>query len=136
MRISDWSSDVCSSDLAAMLKRFDDSSAMARMRPEIAENPRRRGGPASLLITSGPAGVENRTLEDVAQERGVAPVDAPITILRQRAAGVPSSNPNADDIPPYLTRPRVVTLVDAEGWEREWAAGDSAGVPACNKKKK
>src|SRR3546814_7452634 len=73
MRISDWSSDVCSSDLAlrprwaqdggraAMLKRFDDSSAMARMRPEIAENLRRRGGPASLLITSGPAGVENRT---------------------------------------------------------------------------
>src|SRR3546814_3654335 len=52
---------------AAMLKRFDDSSAMARMRPEIAENLRRRGGPASLLITAGPAGTEDKTLAGVAK---------------------------------------------------------------------
>src|SRR3546814_18409475 len=87
-----------------MLKRFDDSSAMARMRPEIAENLRRRGGPASLLITSGPAGVENRTLEDVAKERGVDPVDAAITILPQREAGVASFNQTEADTAPFIPR--------------------------------
>src|SRR3546814_2909347 len=96
-----------------MLKRFDDSSAMARMRPEIAENLRRRGGPASLLITAGPAGTENKTLEDVAKERGVDPVDAAITILRQREAGVAPFNQTGADLPAFMTRPWVVTSSDA-----------------------
>src|SRR3546814_7413352 len=82
---------------AAMLKRFDDSSAMARMRPEIAENLRRRGGPASLLITAGPAGTEKQTHADVAKERGVDPAEAESTIHRPREAGVASSNQNAAD---------------------------------------
>ncbi|HET6524881.1 MAG TPA: amidohydrolase family protein [Sphingopyxis sp.] len=108
---------------AAMLKRFDDSATMARMRPEIAENLRRRGGPASLLITSGPAGVENKTLEDVAKERGVDPVDAAIAILRQREAGVASFNQTEADIAAFMTRPWVVTSSDASrGHPRYYAS--------------
>ena len=108
---------------AAMLKRFDDSAAMARMRPEIAENLRRRGGPASLLITSGPAGTENKTLEDVAKERGVEPVDAAIAILRQREAGVASFNQTEPDIAAFMTRPWVVTSSDASrGHPRYYAS--------------
>src|SRR3546814_9747977 len=98
MRISDWSSDVCSSDLVVhadqypwsasgtglsaallprwaqdggrpeMLKRFADAATMAKMRPEIADNLRRRGGPASLLITSGAPDVEGKTLAEVRSE--------------------------------------------------------------------
>ena len=108
---------------AAMLKRFDDGAAMARMRPEIAENLRRRGGPASLLITSGPAGVEGKTLEDVAKERGVDPVDAAIAILRQREAGVASFNQSEADIAAFMTRPWVVTSSDASrGHPRYYAS--------------
>src|SRR3546814_18289905 len=80
---------------------------MARMRPEIAENLRRRGGPASLLITAGPAGPENKTLEDVAKERGVDPVDAAITILRQREAGVASFHQTEADIAAFMKPPWV-----------------------------
>ena len=108
---------------AAMLKRFDDGATMARMRSEIAENLRRRGGAASLLITSGPAGVENRTLEDVAKERGVDPVDAAIAILRQREAGVASFNQTEADIAAFMTRPWVVTSSDASrGHPRYYAS--------------
>lgn len=108
---------------AAMLKRFDDAATMAKMRPEIADNLRRRGGPASLLITSGPDGVEGKTLEQVAKERGVDPIDAAIAVLRQREAGVASFNQSEDDIAAFMKRPWVVTSSDAsQGHPRYYAS--------------
>lgn len=107
----------------AMLKRFDDAATMAKMRPEIADNLRRRGGPASLLITSGPSGVEGKTLEQVAKERGVDPIDAAIAVLRQREAGVASFNQSEDDIAAFMKRPWVVTSSDAsQGHPRYYAS--------------
>lgn len=108
---------------AAMLKRFDDSAAMARMRPEMAENLRRRGGPGSLLITSGPAGFEGKTLEQVAKDRAIDPVDAAILILKQREAGVASFNQDEADIAAFMKRPWVVTSSDAsQGHPRYYAS--------------
>ena len=108
---------------AAMLDRFDDGAAMARMRPEIVENLRRRGGPASLLITSGPAAFEGKTLEQVAKDRGIDPVDAAILILKQREAGVASFNQDEADIAAFMTRPWVVTSSDAsQGHPRYYAS--------------
>lgn len=108
---------------AAMLGRFDDSAAMARMRPEIVDNLRRRGGPASLLITSGPAAFEGKTLEQVAKDRGIDPVDAAIMVLKQREAGVASFNQDEADIAAFMTRPWVVTSSDAsQGHPRYYAS--------------
>ncbi|MBO9697641.1 MAG: amidohydrolase family protein [Sphingopyxis sp.] len=108
---------------AAMLKRFDDSAAMARMRPEIVENLRRRGGSASLLITSGPAAFEGKTLEQVAKDRGIDPVDAAILILKQREAGVASFNQDEADIAAFMKRSWVVTSSDAsQGHPRYYAS--------------
>lgn len=108
---------------AALLKRFDDAATMARMRPEIADNLRRRGGPASLLITSGPAAVEGKTLEAVAKERGVDPIDAAIAILKEREAGVASFNQSEADIAAFMQRPWVVTSSDAsQGHPRYYAS--------------
>lgn len=108
---------------AEMLKRFDDGAVMARMRPEIAENLRRRGGPASLLITSGPAGFEGKTLEQVAKDRAIDPIDAAILILKRREAGVASFNQDEADIAAFMTRPWVVTSSDAsQGHPRYYAS--------------
>src|SRR3546814_19313624 len=96
-----------------MLKRFADAATMAKMRPEIADNLRRRGGPASLLITSGAPDVEGKTLEEVAKERKVDPVDAAIAILTQRETGVASFNQTEPDIAAFLKQPWVVTGSDA-----------------------
>ncbi|HZG31997.1 MAG TPA: amidohydrolase family protein [Sphingopyxis sp.] len=108
---------------AAMLERFDDAATMARMRPEIAENLRRRGGAASLLITSGPAAFEGKTLEQVATDRKIDPVDAAILILKQREAGVASFNQDEADIAAFMARPWVVTSSDAsQGHPRYYAS--------------
>lgn len=108
---------------AAMLKRFDDSAVMARMRPEIVENLRRRGGPASLLITSGPAGFEGQTLDQIAKDRAIDPVDAAILVLKQREAGVASFNQDEADIAAFMKRPWVVTSSDAsQGHPRYYAS--------------
>lgn len=108
---------------AEMLKRFADYAVMAKMRPEIAENLRRRGGPASLLITSGPAGVEGKTLEEVAKARGVDPVEAAIAILTEREAGVASFNQDEADIAAFMKQPWVVTSSDASrGHPRYYAS--------------
>jgi N-acyl-D-aspartate/D-glutamate deacylase len=108
---------------AEMLKRFDDSATMARMRPEMADNLRRRGGPASLLITSGPAGFEGKTLEQVAKDRSIDPIDAAILVLKQREAGVASFNQDEADIAAFMKRPWVVTSSDAsQGHPRYYAS--------------
>jgi N-acyl-D-amino-acid deacylase len=97
----------------AMLKRFDDGPSMESMRSEIAKNLRRRGGAASLLITSGPADAQGKTLEAVAKEQGVDPVVAAIAILKQSEARVASFNQNENDIAAFMLRPWVVTSSDA-----------------------
>jgi N-acyl-D-aspartate/D-glutamate deacylase len=97
----------------AMLKRFDDAATMDRMRPEILENLRRRGGAASLLITSGPANAQGKTLEAFAKEQGVDPVVATVAILRQSEARVASFNQSENDIAAFMLRPWVVTSSDA-----------------------
>lgn len=108
---------------AAMIARFDDPAAMARMRPEIADNLRRRGGPASLLITSGPKDAEGKTLADIAAASGVDPIDAALQILRQREAGVASFNQNEEDIAAFMQQDWVVTSSDAsQGHPRYYAS--------------
>ncbi len=108
---------------AALLKRLDDAATMKRMRPEIADNLRRRGGPASLLITSGPTGAEGKTLEAIAKERGVDPIDAAIAILKQRETGVASFNQSEADIAAFMRQPWVVTSSDASrGHPRYYAS--------------
>ena len=97
----------------AMLRRFNDGPSMESMRSEIAENLRRRGGAASLLVTSGPADAQGKTLEAVAKEQGVDPVVAAIEILKQSEARVASFNQNENDIAAFMLRPWVVTSSDA-----------------------
>lgn len=107
----------------AMLARFDDPAQMARIRTEMAENMRRRGGPASLLITRGPADVLGKTLEDLAPAAGGDPVQAAIDVLRRSEAGVASFNQDEADIAAFMVRPWVMTSSDASaGHPRYYAS--------------
>ena len=107
----------------ATLARFDDAAQMARIREEMAENLRRRGGPDSLLITSGPADVIGKTLADLAPQAGGDPVQAAIDVLRRSPAGVASFNQDEEDIAQFMTRPWVMTSSDASsGHPRYYAS--------------
>jgi len=107
----------------AMLRRLDDPRELARIRPAMADNLRRRGGPASLLITRGPEGTRGKTLEAIATDLGVEPVAAAIAVLKRGEAGVASFNQSEADIAAFMTRPWVVSSSDAsEGHPRYYAS--------------
>ncbi|TKD51072.1 N-acyl-D-amino-acid deacylase family protein [Sphingomonas baiyangensis] len=97
----------------AMLARFDDAAAMARMRPEMIENLRRRGGAAKLLVTAGPEGTTGRTLAQIAAAMRSHPVDAAIAVIRRDDPAVASFNQSEADIAAFMVRPWVMTGSDA-----------------------
>jgi N-acyl-D-aspartate/D-glutamate deacylase len=96
---------------AAMRRRLADPALAERLDAEIADNIRRRGGPASLLITSGP--YRGRHLGQVAQELGVTPVAAARRIALEGDARIASFNMDEADIRNFMRQPWVVTSSDA-----------------------
>lgn len=121
---------------AAMLRRLDDAAQLARIRVEMAGNLRRRGGPASLLITSGPKAAEGKTLEQLAKEAGTDPVETAIAILRESEAGVASFNQSEADIAAFMQRPWVVTSSDASGGHPRYYASFARKYATYVKEKK
>lgn len=96
---------------AALLKRFDDPSLAARLRTDIVENMRKRGGAASLLIVEGK--YRNQRLDAVAKAMGVDPVAAAIAVIRIADPGVVSFNQSEADIADFMRQPWVMTDSDA-----------------------
>lgn len=107
----------------AMLKRLADPAQLAKIKPEMAENMRRRGGAASLLLTSGPFDVVGMTLEQAAKKANADPIDTAIAILKRQETGVASFNQSEGDIAAFMTRPWVMTSSDAsEGHPRYYGS--------------
>ena len=102
----------------ALLARFADPATKARIRTEMDENLRRRGGAASLLLTAPGRVWTGRTLEEQAQAEGIDPVEAAIRIIAQvaseggRGAEVASFNMAQDDVEALMRQPWVVTASD------------------------
>ena len=96
---------------AAMLKRFDDPGLTERLRSGIADNLRRRGGAASLLITQGSQ--KGNDLAAVAKARGQHPIDTAIALIRVQDSAVASFNQTEADIAAFMRRPWVMTGSDA-----------------------
>jgi N-acyl-D-amino-acid deacylase len=98
---------------AALLRRFDDAGIAERLRAEMAENLRRRGGAESLLITEGR--YRGRRLAEIARTLRVEPVAAAIAIIRISDSAVASFNQTEQDIAAFMRRPWVMTSSDASG---------------------
>jgi N-acyl-D-aspartate/D-glutamate deacylase len=96
---------------AALLRRFDEAALAPRLRSEMAENIRRRGGAAALLITEG--AFRGRTLADVAKDRGEEAVAAAVAVIRAGDPAVASFNQSEADIRTFMRRPWVMTGSDA-----------------------
>ncbi|MGQ0660502.1 N-acyl-D-amino-acid deacylase family protein [Sphingosinicella sp.] len=94
---------------AALLRRFEDASVASRLRTEMADNLRRRGGPESLLITAGRH--RGRRLSEVA---GAAdPTETAIAAIREADASVVSFNQTEADIEAFMREPWVMSGSDA-----------------------
>ena len=94
---------------AALLRRFEDPALAARLHADMAENLRKRGGAARLLITEGAE--KGRTLANVAGARD--PVAAAIAVIRIADPAVASFNQSEADIAAFMRRPWVMTGSDA-----------------------
>jgi N-acyl-D-aspartate/D-glutamate deacylase len=95
----------------ALLARFDDRAVAARIRAEMADNLRRRGGAASLLVTEGQH--KGRTLAQIAAAQGSEPIAAAIAVVRLQDPAVASFNQTEEDIAAFMRRPWVMTGSDA-----------------------
>jgi N-acyl-D-aspartate/D-glutamate deacylase len=109
---------------AALLLRLDNAAQREKIRAEMLENLRRRGGPESLLMTSANAPWTGKTLAQMAQAWKIEPIDAALRIIRtsERGTDVASFNMSENDIRLFMRQPWVVTSSDgSDGHPRQYA---------------
>ncbi|MDO9472655.1 MAG: amidohydrolase family protein [Caulobacter sp.] len=96
---------------AALKARLADPALRDRLVADIADNLRRRGGPTSLLLTSGP--FAGQRLGELAAAWKVDPVEAAIRVVRDEGdARVASFNMTDADISAFAVQPWVMTGSD------------------------
>jgi N-acyl-D-aspartate/D-glutamate deacylase len=117
----------------ALLARLDDAPTLARIRTEMKENMRRRGGPDSLLLITAGFPWAGKTLAQVAKEWNVDPLDAALRIIRRSAeskdsseerggTAVASFNMAPVDVDLIMKQPWIVTSSDgSDGHPRMFA---------------
>ncbi|HZQ55622.1 MAG TPA: D-aminoacylase [Bryobacteraceae bacterium] len=98
---------------AELLKRISDPAIRPRLVAEMTENLERRGGPASLLITSSrDKQIVGKTLQEIAKARGESPVEAALEIVKAGGAGVASFNMSEEDVKNFMRQDWVMTCSD------------------------
>ncbi|KTE22942.1 amidohydrolase [Sphingopyxis sp. H050] len=117
----------------ALLKRLDEPATLARIRAEMQDNLRRRGGAGALLLIAQGFPWTGQTLEQVAAEWKVDSRDAALRIIRQsvqakglgeRGGGtsVASFNMAQADVDLLMQQPWMVTSSDgSDGHPRMFA---------------
>ena len=96
---------------AALLQRMAEPALQPRLRADIAENLRKRGGPAALRVTQGD--LKGRTLADLAAAHGGDAVAAALAVIRVQDPPVASFSQSEADIAAFMRRPWVMTGSDA-----------------------
>lgn len=118
---------------AALLKRLDDPAALARIRSEMQDNLRRRGGASALLLIAEGFPWSGKTLAEVADEWKLDSRDAALRIIRESieakirgqtggGTAVASFNMAQADVDLLMQQPWMVTSSDgSDGHPRMFA---------------
>jgi N-acyl-D-amino-acid deacylase len=110
----------------ALLERLGDAATLQRVRAEMSENLRRRGGADSLLFNSVGQPWSGKTLAAMATTWQLEPVDAALRIIREaddgEADSVTSFNMSEEDVKLLMRQSWVVTGSDgSDGHPRQYA---------------
>ena len=99
---------------AALEGRLAAPATRAALLPEVRENIRRRGGPASLVIAFHPPDrrLEGQSLEQIAAARKVAPEEAALAVIAVRDPSIVSFNMALADIEFLMRQPWTMTCSD------------------------
>jgi N-acyl-D-amino-acid deacylase len=111
---------------AALLRRLHDPATLPRIKTEMDENLRRRGGADSLLFNSTGQPWSGKTLAAMAAVWKVDPVVAALRIIgngtNEKADSVTSFNMDPEDVKLLMRQPWVVTGSDgSDGHPRQYA---------------
>ena len=97
----------------AMIKRFNDTALMPKIRAEMTDNLRRRNGPHAILFSNPGKPWSGKYLDEVAKEWKVDPIEAAIRILRQtERESIVSFNMSQQDVNNFMKQPWVSTSSD------------------------
>ena len=97
----------------AQARRFADLETRARIRAAMVENLARRGGADRIQFTGGGPQMEGRTLQALADEQGIDPIDVAIEILTGGGPGsIISFNMHTDDVRTLMVQPWTMTSSD------------------------
>lgn len=100
-------------DIEDYRQRFDDPTLLPRIKTEMAENLRRRGGPkAVLLIAAADSTFDGQTLETIADLRQMDAVSMAIEILKIGGSAIASFNMKDADIKNFMQQAWVMTSSD------------------------
>ncbi|WND01751.1 amidohydrolase family protein [Temperatibacter marinus] len=103
--------------------RLKNDKLLARIKLEMAENLRRRGGKQSILLTGGADKWIGQYLGDYASTIGMTPVDAAVSIILEGDASIASFNMTEEDIQNFMQKEWVVTSSDGgRGHPRKFAS--------------
>ena len=107
----------------AMIRRFDDPATLEKIRVEMVQNLRRRGGAEAVLLTSADRPWTGKRLSEMAVTWKLDPVDAAIRIMRaNRRNSIASFNMIDSDVDLIMKQPWVVTSSDGnDGHPRQYA---------------
>ncbi|MFN3214436.1 MAG: N-acyl-D-amino-acid deacylase family protein [Henriciella sp.] len=107
----------------AMFERLRAAENQDRLRTEIAENLRRRGGPDAILLVARAEGLPSRTLTEEAAALGLDPIQAAIEIVLGGDSRIASFNMQDQDIEQFMSQPWVMTSSDGtNGHPRKFAS--------------
>lgn len=106
----------------ALLKRLNDGETLQKIRTEMRENLRRRGGPDSLVLTVAGSPWHGKKLGELARERGEEPIDAALFVIRDGREAAVSFNMDNADVIRFMRQPWIVTSSDGSyGHPRQFA---------------
>lgn len=100
----------------ALIRRIGDAQESGRLRAGIVENLDRRGGAGRIQFRRhrADASIEGRTLQVVAEERGLQPADAVLALLQEGGASIVSFNMLDSDVELLMRQPWTITASDGE----------------------
>lgn len=96
--------------------RLDRPADLERIRAAVVENLARRGGADRIQFRrfSTDPSIEGRTLDVIARERGLHPVDAALDLFRQGSPSIVSFNMHDDDLHAIMVHPLTMTASDGD----------------------
>jgi len=105
------------------MARLNDPELLPKIKTDTKENLRKRGGASAVLITQDKYEWQNKTLEQISNEKEVTPVEMAIEIARLGDARIASFNMNSQDIENFMRQPWVMTSSDGStGHPRKFAS--------------